>query len=75
METDGRHMCEVLVGLGEVGLGGVEELRGGRLRVTIRSRGSRPMCDRMRGSRSGCVGERPGLPLGLMPKWLSLPVL
>ena len=27
METDGRRMCELLVGLGEVDLVGVEELR------------------------------------------------
>ena len=39
METDGRRMCEVLVGLGEVVLVGVEELGGDRLRVTIRSGG------------------------------------
>ena len=35
-------MCEVVVGLGEVYLVGVEELPGDRLRVTIRSRGPRP---------------------------------
>ena len=45
METDGRRMCEVLVGLGEVDLVGVEDLSGDRLRVTIRSRGPRPVCD------------------------------
>ncbi|MCQ3802681.1 MAG: transposase family protein [Acidimicrobiia bacterium] len=50
METDGRRMCEVLVGLGEVDLVGVEELPGDRLRVTIRSRGSRPVC-------GGCGGR------------------
>ncbi len=44
METDGRRMSEVLVGLGEVDLVGVEELPGDRLRVTIRSRGPRPVC-------------------------------
>ncbi|MCQ3805650.1 MAG: hypothetical protein KTV45_16480, partial [Acidimicrobiia bacterium] len=44
METDGRRMCELLVGLGEVDLVGVEELAGDRLRVTIRSRGPRPVC-------------------------------
>ena len=49
METDGRRMCEVLVGLGEVDLVGVEELAGDRLRVTIRSRGPRPLC-------GGCGG-------------------
>ncbi len=50
METDGRRMCEVLVGLGEVDLVGVEELVGGRLRVTIRSRRPRPLC-------GGCGGR------------------
>ena len=44
MEIDARRMCEVLVGLGEVDLVGIEELSGDRLRVTIRSRGSRPVC-------------------------------
>jgi len=44
VETDGRRMCELLVGLGEVDLVGVEELAGDRLRVTIRSRGPRPVC-------------------------------
>ena len=51
METDGRRMCEVLVGLGEVDLVGVEELAGDRLRVTIRSRGPRPLCE---GCGGGC---------------------
>ena len=50
METDGRRMCEVVVGLGEVDLVGVEELPGDRLRVTIRSRGPRPVCE-------GCGGR------------------
>ncbi len=45
METDGRRMCEVLVGLGDVDLVGVEELSGDRLRVTIRSGAFRPVCD------------------------------
>ena len=43
-ETDGRRMCEVLVGLGEVDLVGVEELAGNRLGVVVRSRGPRPVC-------------------------------
>ena len=38
METDGRRMCGVVVGLGDVDLVGIEELAGDRLRVTIRSR-------------------------------------
>ena len=57
METDGRRMSEVLVGLGEVDLVGVEELAGGRLGVTIRSGGPRPVCDRC-GGRVWSKGER-----------------
>lgn len=49
METDGRRMYEVLVGLGRVDLVGIEELTGGRLEVTIRSRGVRSRCE-------GCGG-------------------
>ena len=50
METDGRRMCELLVGLGEVDLVGVEAGAGDRLEVTIRSRGPRPRCE-------GCGGR------------------
>ena len=57
METDGRRMCEVLVGLGEVDLVGVEELSGDRLRVTIRSRGPRPVCEAC-GGRVWSKGDR-----------------
>ena len=39
------RMCEVLVGLGEVDLVEIEVLSGDRLRVTIRSRGPRPVCE------------------------------
>ena len=48
--SDGRRMCEVVVRLGEVDLVGVEELPGDRLRVTIRSRGPRPVWE-------GCGGR------------------
>ena len=58
METDGRRMCEVLVGLGEVDLVGVEELAGDRLRVTIRSRGPRPVCEGC-GGRVWSKGDQP----------------
>ena len=57
METDGRRMCEVLVGLGEVDLVGVEELAGDRLRVTIKSGGSRPLCEQC-GGRVWSKGDR-----------------
>jgi len=57
VETDGRRMCEVLVGLGEVDLVGVEELSGDRLRVTIRSRGPRPVCGEC-GGRVWSKGDR-----------------
>ena len=46
VEIDGRCMCELLVGLGEVDLVGVEELVGDRLGVTIGSRGLCPVCGR-----------------------------
>lgn len=53
MVTDGRRMAEVLVGLGKVDLVGVKEEEtetpGGRVVVTVRSRGPRPVCD-------GCGG-------------------
>ena len=58
METDGRRMCEVLVGLGEVDLVGVEELAGDRLRVTVRSRGPRPVCEEC-GGRVWSKGDQP----------------
>ena len=67
METDGRRMCEVLVGLGEVDLVGVEELAGDRLRVTIRSRGPRPLCGGVwwegvvQGRSAGAVGGLAGV--------------
>ena len=51
-------MCEVLVGLGEVDLVGVEELSGDRLRVTIRSRGPRPVCGEC-GGRVWSKGDQP----------------
>lgn len=57
METDGRRMCEVLVGLGEVDLVGVEEVVGGWLEVTIRSRGPRPRCE-ICGGRVWSKGDR-----------------
>ena len=44
METGGRRMCELLVGLV-----GIEELAGDRLRVTIRFRGPRPVCEQCGG--------------------------
>ena len=58
VETNGRRMCELLVGLGEVGLVGVEELAGDRLRVTIRSRGPRPVCGQC-GGRVWSKGDQP----------------
>ena len=50
-------MWELLVGLGEVDLVGVEELSGDRLRVTIRSRGPRPVCGEC-GGRVWSKGDR-----------------
>ena len=57
MEIDGRRMCELLVGLGEVDLVGVEEIAGDRLRLTIRSGGSRPVCEQC-GRRVWSKGDR-----------------
>ncbi len=58
VETDGRRMCELLVGLGEVDLVGVEELGGDRLRLTIRTRSARPRCG-VCGGGVWSKGERP----------------
>ena len=45
METDPMRMCELLVGLGDVELEGVNDLgEGVPLEVVIRSRRPRPMC-------------------------------
>ena len=57
VETDGKRMCEVPVGLGEVDLVGVEELAGDRLRVTIKSGGSRPLWEQC-GGRVWSKGDR-----------------
>ena len=45
METDPTRMCELLVGLGEVDLVGIEEAGVGPLVVVIRSRTPRPVCE------------------------------
>ena len=46
METDPTRMCELLVGLGDVDLEGVNDLgEGVPLEVVIRSRRPRPMCE------------------------------
>ena len=58
METDSRRMSELLVGLGEVDLVGVEELPDDRLVVTIRSREPRPLCGEC-GGRVWSKGDRP----------------
>ncbi|MCY4368740.1 MAG: transposase family protein, partial [bacterium] len=46
METDPTRMCELLVGLGDVDLVGINESgEGTPLEVVIRSRRPRPTCD------------------------------
>ncbi|MCY4620349.1 MAG: hypothetical protein OXD34_00735, partial [bacterium] len=46
MEADPTRMCELLVGLGEVDLVGINESgEGAPLEVVIRSRRPRPMCE------------------------------
>lgn len=59
MVVDPTLMCELLVGLGDVDVVGVEERSNGLLWVTVRTRSERPVCD-------GCGGEVvvEGLPAG-----------
>ena len=49
MELDPIRVCELLVGLGDVGVVGIDDEVGDPLRVHIRWRASRPDCD-------GCDG-------------------
>ena len=49
MESDPTLMCELLVGLGEVDVVGINDDGKGPLWVTVRSRSSRPVCQ-------GCAG-------------------
>ena len=49
MESDPTLMCELLVGLGEVDVVGINDDGRGLLWVTVRSRSSRPVC-------AGCAG-------------------
>ena len=49
MESDPTLMCELLVGLGEVDVVGMNDDGRGLLWVTVRSRSSRPVC-------AGCAG-------------------
>ena len=44
MEVDPARVCELLVGLGDVEVLGVEEVAGAPLRVHIRGRAPRPGC-------------------------------
>ena len=58
MEYDPTRMCELLVGLGDVEVLGIDDKEGAPLRVRIRRRGSRPPC----GGCGGLLwsdGERP----------------
>ena len=51
MEADPTRMCELLVGLGDVDLVGIDNLGEGEpLEVVIRSRKARPSCEACNGS-------------------------
>ena len=50
MEHDPTSMCELIVGLGDVEVLGVDDKRTAALRVHVRSRAERPPC-------SGCGGS------------------
>ena len=49
MECDPTRVCELLVGLGDVEVLGVDDDAGGPLRVHIRRRAPRPDCERCGG--------------------------
>ena len=49
MECDPTRVCELLVGLGDVEVLGVDDEAGGPLRVHIRGRAPRPACERCGG--------------------------
>ena len=49
MEVDPTRVCELLVGLGDVEVLGVDDEAGGPLRVHIRRRAPRPACERCGG--------------------------
>ena len=49
MECDPTRVCELLVGLGDVEVLGVDDEAGGPLRVHIRRRARRPACERCGG--------------------------
>ena len=44
MEYDPTRMCELVVGLGDVGVLGVDDVAGEPLGVHVRCRGARPAC-------------------------------
>ena len=58
MECDPIRMCELLVGLGDVGVLSVEDEAGKPLRVHVRRRSARPPCTRC-GQPLWSKGERP----------------
>ena len=53
MECDPTRVCELLVGLGDVEVLGVDDAAGGPLRVHIRGRAPRPACERCGRGRCG----------------------
>ena len=73
METDPTHMCELLVGLPDVTVLGVEDIEDGPLMVHIETRAARPGC-----RRCGVVAQMKDRPvvelvdlLGFRSPWLT----
>ena len=65
MEYDPTRMCEMLVGLGDVEVLGIEDKEGAPLRVRIRRRVPRPPCGGVRRAvvvRRGATGGAGGPP-------------
>ena len=56
MEVEPSRMCELLVGLGGVDVLGVDDVEGEPLRVHVRCRSPRPVCEGCGFMASGLLG-------------------